>query len=74
MVRRKLRIAALTGLYGSLASPAYAYLDAATGSIIIQAIIGAVGTWIVYSKLLVQRVRGFFGAKPAGNPEASDDK
>jgi hypothetical protein len=54
------RAAVLFVVYASLSSPAYAYLDPATGSIAIQALIGAVATWIMYSKLFAQKLRSFF--------------
>jgi hypothetical protein len=57
---RFVRAAVLFAVYVSLTSPAYAYLDPATGSIAIQALIGAVATWIMYSKLFAQKVRSFF--------------
>ena len=47
-------------VYASLTSPAYAYLDPATGSIALQALIGAVATWIMYSKMFAAKVKGFF--------------
>lgn len=50
----------LFGVYASFATPAYAYLDPATGSIIIQAVIGAVATWIVYSRMAAAKARSFF--------------
>jgi uncharacterized YccA/Bax inhibitor family protein len=59
MNQRAKRLSQLFVLYVSLASPAFAYLDAATGSIIIQAVIGAVGTWLVYSRLLMAKTKGF---------------
>lgn len=43
------------------AAPAFAYLDPATGSIIIQAVIGAVAGGLLYAKLFMHRVRTFFG-------------
>ena len=51
---------ALFAVYASLTSPAYAYLDPATGSIALQALIGAVATWIMYSKMFAAKVKGFF--------------
>ena len=57
---RIVRAVVLFAVYASLTSPAYAYLDPATGSIAIQALIGAVATWIMYSKLFAQKVRSFF--------------
>jgi hypothetical protein len=59
MQKSALRLAILFAVYASLSSPAYAYLDPATGSIAVQAIIGAVATWIMYSKMFAKRVRDF---------------
>ena len=49
----------LFAVYASLTSPAYAYLDPATGSIALQALIGAVATWVMYSKMFAAKVKGF---------------
>ena len=73
MYNKFLRMSAIFGIYVSLASPAYAYLDAATGSIIIQAVIGAVGTWIVYSKLFLARTKGFLKGIFAKNSDQTSD-
>jgi hypothetical protein len=54
-----LRLLVLFGVYVSLSSPAYAYLDPATGSIAVQAIIGAVATWIMYSKMFARKAKNF---------------
>lgn len=56
------RLTALFALYISLAAPAHAYLDPATGSIVVQAIIGAVGTWLVYSKMFMTRTKAKFAS------------
>lgn len=55
------RMLALFGLYAALSTPAHAYLDPATGSIVLQAIIGAVGTWLVYSRMFLAKTRSLFG-------------
>lgn len=60
MNMRIIRPLVLFAVYASLTSPAYAYLDPATGSIAIQALIGVVATWIMYSKIFAQKVRAFF--------------
>ena len=60
MTERNARLALLFGLFVSLEAPAYAYLDPATGSIILQAIIGAVGSWLVYSKVFVSKTKAAF--------------
>lgn len=68
MKSKYIRWLALFSLYVSLSSPAYAYLDPATGSIILQAIVGAVGTALIYYRIGVAKVRGFlsriFNRKP----------
>ena len=65
------RPVALFGVYASLASPAYAYLDPATGSIALQAVIGAVATWVMYSKMFAAKVKGFFRrGKGSGGSDA----
>jgi hypothetical protein len=58
MSNRSVRLGALFLLYVGLASPAYAYLDGATGSIIVQSVIGAVGTWMVYSRMFAAKAKG----------------
>jgi hypothetical protein len=60
MSDRLKRVLSLFVLYVSIESPAYAYLDPATGSIIIQAIVGAVGTAVVYYNLCMNRTKDFF--------------
>ena len=52
---------AILTIFGS--APAFAYLDPATGSIIIQAVIGAVAGGLLYAKLFMHRVRSFLGRK-----------
>lgn len=54
------RFALLFGAYASLSTPAYAYLDPATGSIALQALIGAVATWVMYSKMFAAKAKTFF--------------
>lgn len=44
-------------------APAFAYLDPATGSIIIQAVVGAVAGGLLYAKLFMNKVRGLFSRK-----------
>lgn len=45
----------------TISSPAYAYLDPATGAIIVQSVIAVVASWVAYSKLFASRTREFFG-------------
>lgn len=60
------RVPAVFALLISLSSPAYAYLDPATGSIIVQTVIGAVAGFVMYSKLFASRVRNFFARFGSG--------
>lgn len=53
------RSAILFSVYASLSAPAHAYLDPATGSIALQAFIGAVATWIMYSKMFAAKAKNF---------------
>lgn len=52
--------------------PAYAYLDPANGSILLQVILGGVAGGAVALRLFWGRIRAFFGARSA--PESRDDK
>jgi hypothetical protein len=60
MNRSLARFTILFGVYASLSTPAYAYLDPATGSIIIQSVIGIVATWVMYSKIFAAKAKSFF--------------
>jgi hypothetical protein len=44
----------------SVAAPAHAYLDPATGSIILQAIIGAIAGGVLFMRTWLHRVKSFF--------------
>jgi uncharacterized membrane protein len=50
---------------GILTSPAYAYLDPGTGSILLQALIGGVAASVTVVSLYYQRVKAFFIGKSA---------
>ena len=52
----------------SLAAPAHAYLDPATGSIILQALIGAVAGATLFFRTSLYRVKALFSrSKPSGD-------
>jgi len=52
----------------SLSAPAYAYLDPATGSIILQALLGAVAGATLFFRTSLYRVRALFSRrKPSGD-------
>lgn len=45
----------------TISAPAHAYLDPATGSIIVQSVIAVAASWVAYSKLFASRTREFLG-------------
>ena len=64
-------ILALLGSALIYSTPAFAYLDPGTGSILLQGLIATVAGIIVAARLYWQRVKAFFsGIMPGGN---SDD-
>lgn len=72
MINHMVRSGMALAFLGSLSSPAYAYLDPATGSIILQAIVGAVASWLMYSRIFATRARAFL-ARLAGKRSVSPD-
>lgn len=50
-----------------VATPAHAYLDPATGSIMIQAVIGAVAGGTLFFRAQLYRLKTLFGRKKAGS-------
>lgn len=70
---RPIEMGLLAVLYASLSSPAYAYLDAATGSIILQAVIGAVATGMLFARLYIAKIKAFFSrSRPVETVRARD--
>lgn len=71
----KTRAARLTSIFLILAAmeaPAFAYLDGATGSIILQAAIGLFASWAVYYRTFRERARAFItriGGKTPANTD-----
>ena len=53
-----IRTTALFAAYVSFSTPAYAYLDPATGSIVLQALVGIAASWVMYSKLFASKAKG----------------
>ena len=59
------------GLFAVASEAAYAYLDPGTGSMLLQALIGAVaGAWIVL-RLYWDKIKGFFSRSNRKSPENS---
>lgn len=57
----------------TMTTPAYAYLDPGTGSMILQGLIGAIGIGAAYLSIFGQRVKSFFSfsSKPGNEAPAS---
>ena len=55
--------AALGAVYVSLSSPAAAYLDGATGSMILQAIIGGGAAVAVFGRSYIPKIKQLFARK-----------
>jgi len=51
-------------LLGSAASPAHAYLDGATGSMLLQALIGGVAAATVMGRSYIAKARAIFSRSP----------
>ena len=63
MVSRALRIALVVVACLSVASPAFAYLDPGTGSMLISAALGVAAAVALALKMFWYRLSGFFRAK-----------
>ncbi|PYM19030.1 MAG: hypothetical protein DMD81_04490 [Candidatus Rokuibacteriota bacterium] len=63
MVSRALRIALVVVACLSVASPAFAYLDPGTGSMLISAALGVAAAVALALKMFWYRLIGFFRAK-----------
>jgi hypothetical protein len=63
-----LRIAIVLVVCLSIASPAYAYLDPGTGSMLISAVLGVAAAVALAVKMFWYRLIGFFrGKRPAAD-------
>ena len=68
IVSRALRIALVLVACPSIASPAYAYLDPGTGSMLISAVLGVAAAVALAVKMFWYRLIGFFrGKRPAAD-------
>jgi hypothetical protein len=67
-VSRALRIALVVAVCLSIASPAHAYLDPGTGSMLISAVLGVAAALALAVKMFWYRLVGFFrGKRPAAD-------
>jgi hypothetical protein len=57
-------IVVLTGICLLMATPAYAYVDPGTGSLLVQIVTGGVAGLFVLGRLWWSRIKDKFGKKP----------
>lgn len=72
MKHRLIPFGALGLVYLCLDSPAYAYLDGATGSMILQAVIGGAATAMVMGRAYLAKIKNFFSRKSLGTESKTD--
>ena len=62
-------------IFGLIAytSPAYAYLDPGTGSMLLQGLIGGIAATIAFLSIYWQKVKAFFGKKKINKSTADKD-
>jgi hypothetical protein len=63
MAKQAIPYIALATVYLSLSSPAQAYLDGATGSMLVQAIIGGTATVMVMGRNYIAKIKNLFEHK-----------
>jgi len=71
MLRRALRIGLLLAAGLAVTSPAYAYLDPGTGSMLLSAVIGVAAAVGLAVKMFWYRLAGLFRAKRPGAVEGA---
>ena len=57
----------------SYTSPAYAYLDPGTGSMLLQGLIGGIAAAIAFLSIYWQKVKAFFSKEEADTDTAEED-
>lgn len=59
-----MRALTLTIFYVLFATPAYAYIDAALGSLVLQSLVAGFFTFMVMWRSWIDKVKSFFSGKP----------
>lgn len=54
-------------------SPAFAYLDGGTISLVLQAVTGAIASALLFGKIYWNKLAGLFGRKSAGTAHDKQD-
>ena len=73
-MRRITSVAALAAAYAAAAGPALAYLDGATGSIILQALIAGAATIAVFGRTQIARLKQIYTNVFGGKAKSQDTK
>lgn len=55
----------------TFSKPAYAYIDAAIGSLVLQSVVAGFFTFMVFWRNWIEKVKAFFGRKSADTAEDS---
>lgn len=72
MKSRTARLTSLFLIFAAMEAPALAYLDGATGSIILQAAIGLFASWMVYYRIFKERAVAFLARFAGKTPVDAD--
>ena len=67
------RVTMAAAILGVMASPAYAYLDPGTGSMILQVLLGGVAGLALAGKLYWHKLLSFFGLRKDSDIRPVDD-
>jgi hypothetical protein len=70
MKSRAARLASIFVIFAAMEAPALAYLDGATGSILLQAAIGLFASWMVYYRMFKEKARAFIGRLSGNSKDA----
>ena len=68
------RVTMAAAILGVMASPAYAYLDPSTGSMILQVLLGGVAGLALAGKLYWHKLLSLFGLKKDSDIRPIDDR
>lgn len=71
-ISRGRQLAAIAGLTAFYASPAYAYLDPGTGSIILQGLLAGIAAAMAAGGLYWARLKTFFSSLFSSNKKLTD--
>ena len=74
MNTRAARLTSIFLIFAAMETPAFAYLDGATGSIMLQAAIGLFASVMVYYRLFKAKARSLLGRISGKGPAGTDSE